>query len=360
MRHFLAPLLAFGGLSMAFPAGAQENDLEQICEQAAVQAFGARDECLATAQAVTSAQPVIGILLAGGNPTLGSSGAAGLRLGLIPKVSAGVRLNVVPVRLPAILQDQIAGEAGDLADRYGLPAPAISGDVSLGIFNGISVAPTIGGIGGISLLGSASYLPLSLLEDEGFEDSDLAYGYGARLHLLNESFLLPGISLSVMRRHLPTVEFGDVCPSGLTAVTVPGSSTGAGGCAGEGDAGEFSFNLSNWSTRLVASKRLLGLGATVGLGHDSYDSDIGFGFRGSSVVPGTSFTPAFRVADQDLESSRWSVFGNLSYTLLVASLSLEAGWQQGHAPISSFEDIGGDFDPRDGSWFGSVGARLAL
>jgi hypothetical protein len=54
------------------------------------------------------------------------------------------------------------------------------------------------------------------------------------------------------------------------------------------------------------------------------------------------------------------VFGNLSYTLLVASLTVEVGWQQGEAPISGFRDLQSNFDPGDGTLFGSIGLRLAL
>ena len=124
--------------------------------------------------------------------------------------------------------------------------------------------------------------------------------------------------------------------------------------------GEFSFDLTDWSARLVASKRLLGIGATLGVGYDRYESDLGFGFRGEEVITGTQLVPVFRVTEESLDSDRWAVFGNLSYTLLVATLGLEAGWQQGTAPISGFDDLQSDFNPKDGTWFASLGMRLAL
>ena len=45
---------------------------------------------------------------------------------------------------------------------------------------------------------------------------------------------------------------------------------------------------------------------------------------------------------------------------LVATLGLEAGWQQGTAPVSGFDDLQSDFNPKDGTWFASLGMRLAL
>lgn len=348
----LVLLLAASALRPAPPALAQQT-LEASCDRPEVQAFGARDTCLAAVQAAVSAQPALGILIAGGNPTIGSAGAAGMRLGVVPRVSAGLRLNVVPVRLPDILAEEIGGQVGEVTRRFGAPAPALTADVAVGLTDGFSIAPGLGGMGGISLLGSATYIPFNLLDGEGFDRSDLAYGLGARLHLLRESFVVPGISISVMRRALPSVSFGEVCPGGTT----PGEPSI---CPVDGDIGEFSFDLVDWSTRLVASKRLLGIGASAGIGHDRYESDVDLAFRGSQPSLGLQAAPVFSASERGLSSTRWTVFGNLSYTLIIATLGLEAGWQQGSAPITGFRNLGSDFDPRGGTWFGSLGARISL
>ena len=340
------------------PAAAQEG-LTAICDAPAVEATGARGACIATAQAVASSQPSLGIVIAGGNPTIGSSGATGLRLGVLPRFSAGLRLTAVGVEIPDLLEDQLPGELQRVSGRFGVPVPALSGDVSIGVFPGLSIAPGIGGIGGISVLGSASVLPFQLIDVEGFDSADMAWGLGARLHLVNESFILPGVALSLMRRQLPDVGFGNVCRGEVQLEGSGGQGEQYGVCIGEGDVGEFDFDLSSWSTRLVASKRLLGIGATLGLGHDRYSSDISYGFRGESPEP-TTGAPIARVSNQELESERWTVFGNLSYTLLVATVGLEAGWQQGDAPISGFRELETDFNPRDGSWYGSLAVRVGL
>ncbi|MEX0912266.1 MAG: hypothetical protein WD737_08780 [Gemmatimonadota bacterium] len=359
MTALTALVLTLAGTA---PTAAQDSGLAAHCDAPEVEAFAARDACIATAQAVISAQPLLGILIAGGNPTVGSAGESGFRLGLLPRVSAGVRLNVVPVRLPDILAEQIPGEAGDLARRLGIPAPAVVGDLAIGITDGFAAAPGLGGIGGISVLASVSYLPFQLFDADGFDEADLAYGLGARLHLLEESFFVPGISLSVMRRALPDLAFGDICPGGIEPVAVPGGDPDheTGACAGEGDAGEFSFDLTDWSGRLVASKHFLGFGATAGAGYDRYESDLGFGFRAPAAEPQTQLTPVFRVTDQSLAATRWTLFGNLSFSFVAATLAAEAGWQQGEPPISSFRELGGNFDPGSGAWYASLGARLSL
>src|SRR5690606_35699275 len=139
----------------------------------------------------------------------------------------------------------------------------------------------------LSVLGSISFLPFDMLGAEGFEGEDLAFGLGGRVHLLRESFFVPGISGSVMWRSLQRVEFGDICPSGVIQAQVPGSTQTFPACAGSGDHGEFSFDLTDVSARLVASKHLIGLGFTAGFGYDEYDSDVAFGFRGDPLAPGT-------------------------------------------------------------------------
>jgi hypothetical protein len=344
-------------------AAAAQDRIETRCDHPAVQAMGgpeAHDACLAVAQAIVSGQPALGLLIGGGSPTVGPPTRPGLAFGLIPRTAAGLRLNVVPLRLPDILAGQIGGPGGALVRRYGAPAPALKGDLSLSLFQGLDFAPGIGGIGGVSVIGSASYLPLTLVTD-GFERADLAYGAGGRVHLLRESFVAPGIAASLMWRGMRRVDFGDICPTGIVATTpAPGTppEVQAGTCTGPGTVGEFSFDLANWSSRLVASKRLLGIGTTIGFGRDSYASDVAFGFRAPD--PATGPTPVYRVVDERLTSTRWTIFGNLSYTMLLASLALEAGWQQGTSPVAGFRELGGSFDSRGGTWYSSLGLRVAL
>jgi hypothetical protein len=360
MPFVVAVLLLIGSIAVS-PAAAH-SQLELFCDEPEVALLQARDACLAAAQAATSAQPAVGIAIAGGNPTIGTAGTAGLRLGVLPRASAGLRLTVVPLGLPDILVEQLPGQVGELTRRFGAGVPALTADASFSLTQGFGIAPGLGGIGGVSLLGSASILPLRIAAVEGFDRNQPAIGVGARVQFLRESFVAPGVSASLMHRRLSTVRFGNICPQGLVVVDARGSAPHreSGICAGPGDIGQFSFDLIDWSSRIVASKRLLGIGASVGLGHDRYSSDIGFGFRSAQTVPGTDAAAAIRYSDLTLDSSRWTVFGDASYRLIFGTLAVEAGWQQGTPPITGFNNIGSEFDPRGGTWFGSIGARVAL
>ena len=337
--------LAGAAVLAAAPLAAQ-NDIQSVCSTGIL--LAAAEECAVVAQAVDAAQPQLGILMAGGNPILGTASTGGVRLGLIPRVSLTGRVNVVAARLPDI-RDELQG--GDQVREFAVPAPAVGANLSVGLTQGFSVAPMIGGFGAIDLLGSVSVLPLSLLDD--FEDNAFSWGAGARVGLIRESFVTPGVSVSLMYRDLGDVKFGNVC-SGVETPAVDNRSA----CStSDDDFGEIDFGLSNWSTRAAVSKRLLGLGLTAGVGYDKFNTDADFAFRAPTGAGGTE--QIFRYRDIAVDNDRWSAFLDASFTVLVASLVAEVGWMQGSDAITGFPSTS-DFDPGEGTWFGSLGARLSL
>ena len=295
------------------------------------------------AQAVDAAQPQLGILMAGGNPTLGTASTGGVRLGLIPRVSLTGRLNLVGARLPDIRDEG--------ADKFTVPAPAVGANLSVGLTQGFSVAPMIGGFGAIDLLGSVSVLPLALLGDE-FGDNAFSWGAGARVGLIRESFVMPGVSVSLMYRSLGDVSIGEVCEGTEDPGPNPRDCT-----ATDGDFGELTFGLDNWSARAAISKRLLGLGLTAGVGYDKFETGADFAFRAPTGAGGAD--QIYRFPDVAVDNDRWSAFLDASFTILFGSLVAEAGWMQGSDPIEGFPSTS-DFDPKEGTFFGSLGARLSL
>jgi hypothetical protein len=334
--------LAAAAALFSAPAAAQGN-IGTVCES--IPAVAAED-CVIVAQAVDAAQPQLGILMAGGNPTLGTASTGGVRLGFLPRVSLTGRINVVGARLPDIRQ-----EADEQADKFTVPAPAVGANLSIGLTRGFSVAPMIGGFGAIDLLGSVSVLPLSLLGDE-FGDNALSWGAGARVGLVRESFVTPGVSVSLMYRSLGDVRFGEVCS---------GSEVPAGDnrtvCSTDGDFGEIEFGLDNWSARAAVSKRFLGLGLTAGVGYDRFETSADFAVRAPGPPVGAE--QVYRFNDVAVDNDRWSAFIDGSFTILFGSIVAELGWMQGSDPIQGFPSTS-DFDPNEGTFFGSVGARLSL
>ncbi|MBW3656550.1 MAG: hypothetical protein KY444_10615 [Gemmatimonadetes bacterium] len=342
MRAAITAALVVG----AAPLAAQ-NDINAVCNQYSGEV---QSRCAAVAQAVDAAQPQLGILLAGGNPILGTASTGGVRLGLIPRFSVAARVNVVGARLPDIREASSSGGQVNI-DEFRVPAPAVGANVSLGLSNGFSVAPMIGGFGSVDLLGSVTVLPLELAGDD-FGENAFSGGAGARVGLIRESFITPGVSVSVMYRRLGEVSFGDVC-EGTEGPTVDGNGST---CVGAGDFGELSFGLSNVSARAAVSKRLLGFGLTAGVGYDKFNTDADFAFR-TPVVAGVQ--RIFRFNEVEVDNDRWSAFVDGSFTLLFGSIVGELGWMQGADPIGNFPSTS-DFNPREGTWFASLGARLSL
>ena len=346
----IAAVAAVAAFGLAAAPVAAQRDLVSACAGVPAEA---RSTCLDVAQAGESAQPQLGILIAGGNPVLGTASTSGLRLGVLPRVSASVRINGVVGRIPSILEG-----LDETDESETLIVPALGANATVGVFPGLSVAPTIGGVGSVDLLGSATWLPFKAVDAEGFEagSDDFAWGVGARVGLLRESFTMPGVSVSLMRHSLGRVAFGRACENGETVVA-PGQTL----CPSGGDPGEVGFDLTSWSARGAISKRLLGLGLTAGVGYDRSSSDVDFAFRAPTTVgcTGGNCARVYRFEDRQVKNGRWSAFVDGSMTLLLVTLTAEAGWMQGDKPIPGFSEAS-EFDPESGSYFGSLGLRISL
>jgi hypothetical protein len=339
---------------VAVPAVAQRS-VETVCDD-----FGeaARSRCVAVAEAVNAAQPQLGMLMAGGNPILGTAGAGGVRLGFLPRVSAGARVNLVLARLPDIREARMRdGEV--VPEQFRIPAPAVGANVAVGLTRGASLAPMVGGFGAVDLLGSVTLMPLDLLGVTDAGGNPVSWGAGARVGLLRETFVTPGVSVSMMYRRMGEVRIGDVCRGAAEQQdpTHPDRRL----CPGDGDFGEVAFGLDNWSGRAAVSKRLLGFGLTGGLGWDRFTTGADLAFR-TPAAPSQGIVGAeviHRLDDVRVSNTRLSAFVNAGFTLLVGSIVAEVGVMQGGPPVPGFPATA-DFDPRAGTVFGSLGARLSL
>lgn len=358
-RRLLAAALV-AAVGLAAPAAGQARGPDAPCSRSDLPA-GARDVCIGVAQAVTSVQPQLGILLSGGNPTLGSVSGAGLSLGGSPGSGLSGKVNFVPIRMPDVL-DRDADGSGLESERT-VYAPAASATLSVNVFRGADLAPTVGGIGAVDLLGSVTWLPLRALDISSFrlESNEFTFGVGARLGVLRESFTLPGASVSLMYRRVSELGYGSVCRAPVTGATDSGEGYRfvSGICGSAGDPGEFVLDLTSLGARGVLGKQLGQLGLAAGVGYDHLESDLGIGFRApAGTVAGTAGYVA-RATDLDVANERWSAFGSASFTTLVTTFALELGWMQGGEALPGYP-AGSDFDPERGTLFGSLGVRLSF
>ncbi|HUF51710.1 MAG TPA: hypothetical protein VMN60_12865 [Longimicrobiales bacterium] len=319
MSRFITALV----LSATCAAGAGAQTLREQCSTAS--RTEVRTFCEQVADGAVIMQPRLGIALSGGNPVPGTASTLGMRIGSLPRVSVAVRVTAAQVELPPV-------ERVDVTRAVTFPLGSLAADVSIGLFSGFNVLPTVGGLASVDLLGSAGMMPLP--RGEGFDDSaPLTWALGARVGILRESFTAPGISLSGMYRRLDDVAYGSETLSDRDAF----------------------LRVSNYdvaSFRATVGKRLLGFGVTAGAGYDRYGADIAATIRDPMVLEPNRL---LQLSERGVSSSRTSVFGNLSFTLLILNLAAEAGWQQGGDPMEGATDM-----LEKGALFGGIAIRIAI
>ena len=292
-------LLAVFGFALVTPAVAQ-NDLQERCP-------AGNSFCLRMGEAAELAQVRTGIGLAGGNPVAGASSTLGMRLGAIPRVTIAGRMTGVQLNVPNTTSANASNDLGNFPRSLNV-------DAAVGVYSGLSLLPTVGGFGSIDLV--ASYGSLGL-PDEFVQGSIQSWAVGVRLGILRESFTAPGVSITGMYRNIDDVQLG----STLGPADGPGTF----------------FRLSDtklWSARATVGKRILMLGATAGIGWDRFKSNAEAQDAGN-----------FDVTADDFSNSRTTIFGNLSWTMLILNIVGEGGVQKGGP---------------DDTLYGSLAIRLAL
>jgi len=286
----------------------------------------ARRICAAAVDGTRAFHPVMGVLASGGNPTIGSAGT----LGGLGHAGFTVRANAVEVVLPDLAYNG-AGSAVPAGDKFWAPAPLAEGAV--GIYKGMP-----SGLLAVDLLGSAQLLPTNQIDnltvDAGattIGDFALGLGYGARVGLLREMGPLPAVSVSIMRRDIPRITYGDV-PAG--------------------DRYSYGVDLHATNVRLVASKQLMIFDVAAGFGWDKYTGDGVIRFRDPTTGVAQPNVPV------ELETSRILSFLNLGMSLSVLRLTGEVGYQGGKDQNLSTEFE--DFDTTKGKFFAGLGLRLSF
>jgi hypothetical protein len=333
--------VSFAALVLAATSASAQDT--QRCPPGTANAFGVPDQTRASQDACQKAidlfqylAPQLATSVAGGNATLGQAGS----LGGLGHFSAGFRVNALQGSLPQV-QNVTPSVTGAVKSNYDTKTqlfPMPTAELAIGIFKGLPLAIT--NVGGIDLLVSAAYLPEFNSSGVSVKvpDGSLKLGYGARVGILQESLLVPGVSVSYVRRDLPTVNIA--ANSGSDSLNVN------------------NFNLKTTAWRVVASKGLLLFGIAAGVGQDKYESstDISAHLAARSVPP----TPAFNSTPVALSQSitRTNVFADLSMNLLLFKLTGEIGQVSG-GTINTYNTFSGT-QAADSRIYGSVGARFGF
>lgn len=326
--RFILAVLAVASLAAPSNLWAQRSEILDRCT--AIGAGGSPEagrRCNLIVQTIDILQPPMGMAVSGGNPVPGTASTLGMRLGSFPRISLGGRLTLIGVDLPQVLDFS-------RSDEIDVTFPGLNFDAAIGILEGGSPLPTLGGVGSVDLLASFGVLPLS--SGAGFRSgSRFTWALGLRGGIFRESFTVPGISVSTIYRHLARSTLGDPDLDDTDSF--------------------LELNVSNLSLRAAASKRILGIGFTAGAGYDIYWSSGRFGF----LNPGPAGDPEYRLSYSGVRNNRTSLFANISYTLLILHLVGELGWQQGSDLISAPLPANARVDT-GGRIFGGVAVRLSI
>jgi len=267
---------------------------------------------------------VAGMLISGGNPTLGQVGT----LGGFPHLTLSARVNATKFHLPDLNYNG-TGTTVASADEVVAPAPQV--EAALGLYKGMS-----NGLLAIDLLGSAQLLPTNQIDNLSVDkdatsigDVALGFGYGARVGVINQMGAIPGIAVSAMHRSIPEVTYGDVS---------------------QGNQYRYGVNLDATNLRAMAgySFGLVSVGG--GLGWDKYTGKADIEFN--PTVGPTQFIA------KDLDQERTLGFLDAGLNFGMLNLVGEVGWQFGKDLnlSTTFEDN----DPKDNRLFGSAALRFTF
>ena len=277
--------------------------------------------CDAAIDGTRAFHPVAGLLVSGGNPVLRTeSGGGGLG-----RFALTVRANTARVQLPDLSYDGSA-ETVPAGERLLFITPLVEGSAGLYALPGRLA---------LEALASAQLLPTNQVEDlevvpggAHLGTAALGLGFGARAAVSLGSSLL-ALSLSVMRRSIPRVQYGNI--------------------ADVAEEFQYAIDLTATNVRLAASQRFRGFSLAGGLGYDRYTGDAEIAVREPLLnLVGT--------VDIELEASRWMLFANPSLEAGPLQVTGELGYQLPRSQdlATTFER----FDPSSGRLFGGLGLRV--
>lgn len=325
-------------LSFAALGSAQaQPTTDPQCPPGTVSGLGIPDRERATQDACQQAidlfrymVPQLGIGLTGGNTTLAQGGA----LGGLPHFAIGLRGNVLAGSLPVPQQPSTSGAVA--RDPYptddkvlGLPAV----DFALGLWKGLPLA--LSNVGGIDLLLSATYVPeISTDNVSVTPETNLQLGYGARIGLLQESLLLPGLGVSFMKRDLPKT----------TIVGFTGNDSL--------EVRDLDFKTTAW--RITASKSLILFTIAAGVGQDTYDASTSIEATVNDVLIGRETMGPVTV---EQKITRTNYFADVAMNILLVKLVGTIGMVQG-GDVPTYSRFETDADAS--RLYGSVGLRIGF
>lgn len=208
--------------------------------------------------------------------------------GSLPHFDIGIGFNLIPtIEAP---------QPVDTTETFTFPGAFGSINLEVGLFGGMPILPTIGGVGSVDLL--FRFTPAPPVTSDYVKEVPRYTAFGAKIGFLRESLTTPAISATVLFSRFGDLALGFDHP--------------------QGDSVFLRMGLRVTSVHLDISKNLLLFTPYAGVGLDWYSLDAGY-----------KEAPSFGEGEYtalDLESGRQTrIYGGIELKLLLLKLYLEAG-----------------------------------
>lgn len=311
-------------VGLAVMAGAAEGQSSTI---AAGCSFALTTGCQAKVDVFDYLAPQLAGVVAGGNATLAQGGA----MPGLGHVALSVRANALHGSLPDLrnFAPDFSGTRQKFDTKTSvLLLPAI--DASIGVYGGYPVGVTK--TGALDILVNATYVPSFNGGSTSLQlpDGALDYGYGARVGLLQEGLVTPGVGVTWVRHDLPRMNVR--ARAATTTLNID----------------DIDVRTTSW--RVTANKSLLLFGIAAGIGQDRYRSSATI-----NKTTGPSTSGPFTVSQQ---VTRMSYFADISTNVLLAKVVAEIGAVSG-GKIETYNSFAGKA-PDAFRLYGSLGVRVGI
>ena len=337
MRVRSRHLLAFATAAAAAPSVVRAQQVTcTTTGPVAVQGYLA-DACQKSADLFGFMMPQFSQALTGGGAILGTANT----LGGLGKFSLNVRATAVDGRVPDIdaITLSASGAVASTITTKQAPVPAPVVDVGVGLFKGIPAGLT-------RILSLDAVVNLAYLPDVDVADiavvvpgNRFKVGYGGRLGITRDAHLIPALSVSYIRRELPTADI---------------SASFEGGTGGTDRLSLTGFTVSTEAIRASVSKKLGFIEIGGGAGRDTYDTRLNIGATVSET--GGTGTASFSLAQK---TTRDVVYASLAFNFPLLKIAAEVGQASGGTVLNTFNTFvdGGQNDARR---FATAGIRLSF
>ena len=331
-------LAAAAAVVLAAPSASSAQQVSCVTTgPAQVQGYLA-DACQKGTDLFAFMMPQFSQALTGGGAILGTANT----LGGLGKFSFNVRATAVDGRVPNV-DDITLSASGVVAsaimtEKAPVPAPVV--DVGIGVFKGIPAGLT-------RMLSLDAVVNVAYLPDVDVEDISVVvpggkrfkFGYGGRLGITRDAHLIPAVSVSYIRRELPTADI---------------SASFEGGTGGTDQLSLTGFTVSSEALRASVSKKLGFIEIGGGAGRDTYDTRLNIGAAVSEA--GSTGTASYSFSQKN---TRDVVYASLAFNFPVIKIAAEVGQASGGAALNTVNRFidGGQNEARR---FASAGIRLSF